>query len=470
MGEGYFELDDARRESARKVPQVLTVSQVNRTVKGVLEEGIGQIWVEGEVSNYRKQASGHQYFTLKDEQSQLQCVMFARPGMWRRDIPLSEGMCVQAKGTLTVYEARGQYQLNVQLIQAGGAGLLQARFEALKRKLAAEGLFENLRKRAVPTFPVVMAIVTSPTGAALQDMLNVLTRRAPWLRLVISPVRVQGEGAAEEIASAIAELNEYSGSLLPKVDVIVVTRGGGSVEDLWAFNEEVVARAIAASNLPVISAIGHEIDFTIADFAADVRAPTPSAAAELVAPDTAELLRRLQERAARLRRCALTQLEQHRQRVTFLARSGLFREPRERLEQAGQRLDLASDGLAIRLRERLLHESQRCVGLLSRLRHHRPDQLLAMRKQEVATMSAQLRQAVVRKLAICQDKAGRLSGTLRLLSPEATLERGYTITTDSNGRLLSTAAAAREIGRLRTQFVDGQVESAVSSAPFPDLP
>lgn len=461
MADQLFDLDDPRRESTRKEPQVLTVTEVNRTVRGVLEEGIGQIWVEGEVSNYRRQASGHQYFTLKDEQCQLSCVLFARPGMWRREVPLSEGMCVQAKGTLTVYEARGQYQLNVQLVQASGAGMLQARFEALKKKLAAEGLFEPSRKRPLPSFPTTVAIVTSPTGAALRDMLNVLARRAPWLRLVISPVRVQGDGAAEEIAAAIAELNAHAGESLPRIDVIVLARGGGSVEDLWEFNEEIVARAIAASELPVVSAIGHEIDFTISDFAADVRAPTPSAAAELVAPDSAELLHRLQERAARLRRCVLLHVERQRQFLTTLARSGLFREPRERLEQAAQRLDFVTDDLDVQLRNRLSREEQRVEGLLARLRHHRPDQLLAMRRQQVTALAAQLQQGIAQRLAQHGEQVRRLADVLRLLSPEATLQRGYSITTSAAGGLLTSAADARKARHLRTRFVDGEVDSEV---------
>ncbi|RYD76231.1 MAG: exodeoxyribonuclease VII large subunit, partial [Verrucomicrobiaceae bacterium] len=223
----------AGAKEARPEPRVLTVSQLTKSVRAALEQSIGQVWVEGEVSNYRKQASGHQYFTLKDEGSQLSCVMFARPGMWRKEVPLADGMCVQARGNLTVYEARGQYQLNVQLVQAGGAGLLQAKFEALKRKLEAEGLFDPERKQSMPPFPTAIGIVTSPTGAALRDMLNILARRAPWMRLIISPVRVQGEGAAEEIAAAVEELNRFEDLGLRPVDIIVVARGGGSAEDLW---------------------------------------------------------------------------------------------------------------------------------------------------------------------------------------------------------------------------------------------
>ncbi|HEV7866032.1 MAG TPA: exodeoxyribonuclease VII large subunit, partial [Chthoniobacteraceae bacterium] len=326
-------------------PRIFSVSEITRSVRNALESQIGTVWVEGEISNYRKQASGHQYFTLKDDGSQLSCVLFQRPGMWRKQVALSDGMCVQVRGALTVYEARGQYQLNVQLVQPAGAGLLQARFEALKRKLDAQGLFGAERKRPLPILPTMLAIVTSPTGAALRDMLNILTRRAPWVRVIVSPVRVQGDGAAEEIANAVEELNRFTEFGLRAVDLIIVARGGGSAEDLWAFNEEVVAHAIAASEIPVMSAVGHEIDFTIADLVADLRAPTPSAAAELAVPDRAELMRRLDGLAALARRHLLLAVEQARARLSWAVRSELFREPQLRTTEAAQRLDGAVNAL-----------------------------------------------------------------------------------------------------------------------------
>ena len=217
-------------------PQVLTVTELTRSIRSFLETEIGQVWVVGEISNYRKQASGHQYFTLKDEKCQLACVRFHRSAQVTQQQPLADGMQVQVRGMLTVYEARGQYQLNVNLVQAAGAGLLQAKFEALKKKLDAEGLFDGARKKTLPAFPAIVGIVTSPTGAAIRDMLNILQRRAPWIRILINPVRVQGEGAAEEIARAVAEFNDHRTNGLPAPDVIVVCRGGGSIEDLWAFN------------------------------------------------------------------------------------------------------------------------------------------------------------------------------------------------------------------------------------------
>src|SRR5438094_5881235 len=274
-----------------KTAKVLTVSELTRSIRGTLETKFGAVWVQGEISNYKLYPSGHQYFTLKDQRAQIGCVIW-RDTMAPLRQPLADGAQVQVYGTVTVFEARGQYQLNVQILQPRGMGVLQAKFEALKRKLEAEGLFDAARKRTLPKFPKRIGIVTSPTGAAIRDMLNVLRRRAPWLQILINPVRVQGSGAAQEIAVAIRELASPSENFAP-VDLIVLTRGGGSMEDLWEFNEEIVARAIADLAVPIVSAIGHEIDFTIADFVADLRAPTPSAAAELIVPDIVDLRRHI---------------------------------------------------------------------------------------------------------------------------------------------------------------------------------
>ena len=235
---------------ARDEPRVYSVTEITRAVRGILEEQVGVVWVEGEISNYRKQASGHQYFTLKDSGSQLSCVLFARPGAWRKQVPLADGMQVQVRGAITVYEARGQYQLNVHLVQAGGAGLLQAKFEALKRKLEAEGLFDPARKRGIPKFPGAITLITSPTGAAVRDIINVLRRRNAGLALRVLPAAVQGAAAPAEIAAQIERANRYDLG-----DVLIVGRGGGSLEDLLAFSDEAVVRAVAASRIPVISAV-----------------------------------------------------------------------------------------------------------------------------------------------------------------------------------------------------------------------
>ena len=446
-------------------PRVLTVSELTRSVRSVLEAEIGVVWVEGEISNYRKQPSGHQYFTLKDAQSQLACVWFARGGLRSKQTALADGMEVQVRGTLTVYEARGQYQLNVQAVQAGGAGLLQAKFEALKRKLEAEGLFDAERKRPLPKFPTAIGIVTSPTGAALRDVLNILARRAPWVRVVISPVRVQGDGAAEEIAAAIAELNRFEGFGLPPGDVILVGRGGGSVEDLWEFNEEVVARAIAASMIPVVSAVGHEIDFTIADFAADLRAPTPSAAAELIVPDTGTVLHQLARSRGQLLRAVAGVLGREKNRLDFLTRSALFREPQNRLAEAAQRTDLAMDALTREAQNRLGTTRQRIAELSAALRQHRPDQLLAIRLQQLGAIRGRLAEQFRQSFHGHGERLQSLSQMLRVLSPEATLSRGYSITQRENGEVVHSAEVVEVGAVIVTRLKDGRVRSTVLDKP-----
>src|SRR6059036_1616733 len=272
--------------------KIFTVSELTRNIRTTLEAKFGAVWLQGEISNHKLHPSGHQYFTLKDQRAQISCVIW-RDTMAPLRQPLADGAQVQVYGTVTVYETRGQYQLSVQILQPRGVGLLQAKFEALKRELDAEGLFAPERKRPLPKFPRRIGIVTSPSGAAIRDMLNVLHRRAPWLQILINPVRVQGTGAAQEIAVAIRELASPSDRFAP-LDLIVATRGGGSIEDLWEFNEEIVARAIFNSTVPIVSAVGHEIDFTICDFVADLRAPTPSAAAELIVPDIVDLQRQIE--------------------------------------------------------------------------------------------------------------------------------------------------------------------------------
>lgn len=440
-------------------PRVFSVSELTRSVRKVIESQVGTVWVEGEISNLRKQASGHQYFVLKDATSQLSCVLFARGGAWRKEVALSDGMQVQVRGTMTVYEARGQYQLNVQLVQAGGAGLLQARFEALKRKLEAEGLFDADRKRPLPAFPKAVGIVTSPTGAALRDMLNILGRRAPWLRVVVSPVRVQGEGAAGEIAAAIAELNRFAEFGLEPVDVIVIGRGGGSVEDLWAFNEEEVARAVAASAIPVVSAVGHEIDFTIADFAADLRAPTPSAAAELIAPDSAGLLARLAQVREQMTRRLQGEVGQSRTRLAVLTGGALFREPRNRLNAAMQRLDLAAENLRRRIQERVAQIRQEVAGQLARVRQHRPDQALALQRQRLEVFAGRLGLRLPQEIALKRQRLEGAAARLRLLAPDAVLARGYSLTTLADGTLVASTAVVPSGAKLLTRVSDGIIAS-----------
>ncbi len=313
--------------------QVVSVTDITRQIKVSLEQRYPRVWIQGEISNFKQHTSGHLYFTMKDEGAQISATM------WRSRVAgllfsPEDGMKVIARGGITVYPPRGSYQIDVEQLTPVGIGELQIAFERLKQKLAAEGLFDEERKKLLPSFPQRVGLITSETGAALQDMRTVLSRRFPCLDVLLLSVRVQGAGASEEIAQALRDMNEYG-----KVDVIIVGRGGGSLEDLWAFNEEVVARAIAASRIPVVSAVGHEIDFTIADFVADLRAPTPSAAAELIVPDRLELLEVIRNNEYTMRQSLAQMIGTNRERVRSLIASYAFNRPRDLIREFMQRID-----------------------------------------------------------------------------------------------------------------------------------
>src|SRR6266404_2490039 len=364
--------------------KVFTVSELTRNIRGTLETKFGAVWVQGEISNYKLHPSGHQYFTLKDQRAQISCVIW-RDTMAPLRKPLADGAQVQVYGTVTVFEARGQYQLNVQILQPRGVGLLQAKFEALKRKLEAEGLFASERKRPLPKFPRRIGIITSPTGAAIRDMLNVLRRRAPWLQILINPVRVQGTGAAQEIAVAIRELATPNENWAI-VDLIVVTRGGGSIEDLWEFNEEIVARTIADVSVPIVSAIGHEIDFTICDFVADLRAPTPSAAAELIVPDIVDLRRRIDELAGCLQKCLRSFLEHQKTRLRFLSERTLARELLKRMHDAQQQIDLSREALHRHVAHQIDYFRKGLLHIAGALQSRSPVRELSLRRNRFADL------------------------------------------------------------------------------------
>ncbi len=443
--------------------KVLTVGELTRSIRGTLETKFSAVWVQGEISNYKLHPSGHQYFTLKDQRAQIACVIFRNtlPPFPR---PLVDGAQVQVFGSVTLFEARGQYQLNVQLLQERGLGLLQAKFEALKRKLQAEGLFETARKRPLPRFPRRIGIVTSPSGAAIRDMLNVLQRRAPALEILISPVRVQGIGAASEIAVAIRELVRPAPDWKP-LDLVVIARGGGSIEDLWEFNEEIVARAIFDSPLPIVSAVGHEVDFTIADFVADLRAPTPSAAAELIVPDTTELLRRLQELSACLDRNLRNFLTQARTRLRFISEKALGRELLQRVRGTQQEIDFARESL-VRNAGRVIAEASALLASRRRaLQAHNPTRELATRRIKLAELQRRLSAAPAHVTEAARQRFAHAEAVLRVLGPEATLKRGYSITTDGDGAILHSADAANTGMRIQTRLLDGTFESEVVSKP-----
>jgi exodeoxyribonuclease VII large subunit len=442
---------------------ILSVSELTRVVREILEGRIGEVWVEGEISNLRKQSSGHYYFTLKDDRAQIACVMFARSYGAQSKIPLSDGMQVQAYGLVTVYEARGQYQLIVQLVQPRGQGLLQAKFEALKRKLHAEGLFDNERKRALPKFPRRVALVTSSSGAALHDMLNILKRRSPWLSILICPVRVQGEGAAAEISEMIDFISLRAAAL--KVDLMVVGRGGGSLEDLWQFNEESVARSIYRSRIPIVSAVGHEIDFTIADFVADLRAPTPSAAAELIVPDIFALQGELVSRRSALDRLIRQALEIRRMHVRRVSEARYFREPRRLIVERQQRVDQLEMQIWEIWKRILQQRRSKIEKTAVFLSAFRPERWLLAKRGEVAGLEMRLRRIAASKLDFHKNRLAEIANFLRMLGPRQTLERGYSITLDGNGNVVRSIRALRVGDQIRTKLAEGDLTSVVQELP-----
>lgn len=421
----------------QKESKALSVTQLVRKMKRAIESGVGKLWIEGEVSNLKKQASGHWYFSLKDEGSQIQCAIFNARRKEGSEA-LEDGSKVKLFADATIYEARGQLQLIVEQVETSGLGDLQAKFEALKRKLLAEGLFDQSSKVALPVFPRIIGIVTSPTGAAIQDILNVLKRRAPWVQPVLFPVRVQGKGVEHEIASAIQMLNQPMSYGYPSCDLIIVGRGGGSIEDLWAFNEEVVARAIFASAIPIISAVGHEIDFTIADFVADMRAPTPSAAAELAVPDASELKLLLDNAKKRMTRTLIHAL----------------REPSQRIDQ---------------LRESLL---QIAVSSLLTCKHHyrelalkhdnlHPRKILERRYEKTVELRRAFVHLTQRQISDRSLKLENLQSLIRTLGPDTAFKRGFSITMAEDGTIIRSLNETQSGMRLRTKLIDGEISSTI---------
>ncbi len=405
--------DDTPASPGSTAESAYTIADLTGYIREILEENVGEVWVTGEISNFRNPGSGHLYFTLKDLTATLSAVMF-RGDASRVGFALKDGLAVLARGRITVYEARGQYQIQVLQLRPRGQGSLQEEFEALKRKLAAEGLFESDRKRALPFFPETIGIVTSLQGAVLQDFTKILKRRAPGIRILVHGVRVQGDGAAAEIAEAIAAFNREQ-----NVEVIVVARGGGSLEDLWQFNTETVARAIAASELPTISAVGHETDFTIADFVADLRAPTPSAAAELVSREWQEWRDEIAALRQRMERAVQGMLRERRARWEQLRQSYVFREPRRVIGQMQQRVDDLTDLLRSNLRRNVEDRRHQLDKVLLRWSAVDPRQTIAHRKEQLTQWEARL----------------------RALGPTATLQRGYALVLDEKGKIIREANA-----------------------------
>ncbi|MDD4869788.1 MAG: exodeoxyribonuclease VII large subunit [Kiritimatiellae bacterium] len=419
----------SKNDKGRKV---FSVSELTRLIKTVLEETFGAVWVEGEVSNLRRPSSGHYYFTIKDASAQISAVLFRGNQMGLKFQP-KDGTLVRVFGQISVYEKSGNYQIIVRQMEEGGKGSLQAQFEALKERLQKEGLFDASRKKQIPMLPQHVGIVTSPTGAAIRDILNILKRRFPNLHLLLAPVKVQGEGAAEEIATAIDLLNEMGG-----LDVLIVGRGGGSLEDLWAFNEEIVARAIARSRLPVISAVGHEIDFTISDFVADLRAPTPSAAAELVVGRKDAFEDMLKEMSRRLVKSLEGSVLRLKNRLVAAGSSYVFKEPANMARHYRQKID----GLMVRV-EHEIH------GRLRETQQMLDDYSLRM-----------VHEVKIRRQNSLQD-VKRLTMQLKALNPLAVLNRGYSITRNSKGGIIRSVDDVRTGQRVTTRLARGTFESEV---------
>lgn len=411
---------------------VFSVTELTRRLRAVIEDEIGAVWVEGEISNLSRPASGHVYFTLKDSNAQINAVLFRREALSMGGL-LAEGRQVRVFGALTVYERAGRYQVIVRIVEEGGEGALRAAFEALKKKLQAEGLFDSERKRPLPRLVRHVGVVTSPTGAAIRDILNVLTRRFPNIRVTIAPVPVQGTGAAEKIATAIDDLNR-----VPGIEALIVGRGGGSVEDLQPFNEETVARAIARSDVPVISAVGHEIDVTISDFVADVRAPTPSAAAEIVVDRKAAFQESLLGLSGRLVRTLRESALQAQNRLLRVRERLAAHDPRRRLET--ERNKLAQYRLRIR---------------------HGTERNLSQTAQRLDEAMTDLTRITERRTRDARQRLETARARLLAYDPMAVLRRGYSLTTDIEGRILQSAHELRPGQPVRTRLAKGVFEAEV---------
>ncbi len=445
---------------------ILSISQLNATARQLLESGLGSVWLEGEVSNLARPASGHWYFSLKDASAQVRCAMFRTRSQLVR-FPVRDGLRVLARGRVSLYEARGEFQVVVEHLEEAGEGALRRRFEELKRKLLAEGLFESDRKRPLPGLPRRIGVVTSPTGAALRDVLHILRRRFPAIPVLVYPVAVQGESAAREIVQALQLAGRRA-----ECDVIIVARGGGTLEDLMAFNEETVARAIAACPIPVICGVGHETDVTIADFVADERAPTPSAAAERAVPDRAEYLRACIALERNLAACMRRRLQSLgaalRQQERGLARA----HPGARLRQHAQRLDELETRLARAVRLRVVRDEARLASARALLASCSPARRIDDLRRRFDVAGRRLPMAARRRLQHSRQRWEHAARTLHAVSPLATLERGYAIVVDAvNSRVVTDASQLTRGRRIEARLARGSVQAEVTdvrNSPAPE--
>lgn len=445
------------RRSNNSIPSpadIYTITRLNREVRLVLEDVFPTIWVQGEISNLAKPASGHLYFTLKDNAAQVRCAMFKNRQSGLRFDP-ENGMQVLAKANIGLYEGRGEYQLIIESLEPAGAGALQLAFEALKQKLSAEGLFDEKYKKPLPVFPENIGIITSATGAAVRDVLSILKRRYPFGNVIVYPVPVQGKGAAKKIADAI-KLADYRN----ECDVLILARGGGSLEDLWAFNEEIVARSIFDITTPIVSGIGHEIDFTIADFVADQRAATPSAAAELISPDTIEVIAQLKHREEQLIRSQKQTVNNYQRHVEFLSKQ--LPHPKQRLIELIQRTDEYSIRLKHQVEKQFSIKKISLSEITSRVNELNPAHKVARQIEKVSNLQTQFKKSINLILEKAHSEISTLSHMLDTVSPISTLERGYAIVTDTKtNKIVTNTNHLRTGDQLRIRLSKAEIDSTI---------
>ena len=437
---------------------ILTVAELNSEVNQLLSHGFPLLWVEGELSNLVRPASGHLYFTLKDNKSQIRCAMFRNRNM-KLSIQPENGMKILIRGRVGLYEPRGDYQLIAEHMEDAGVGLLQKQFEALKEKLSKAGLFDQTHKKDLPEYPKRIAIITSPTGAAIRDILHVLERRSPHTPILIYPVSVQGNTSKNEIETAIRRANIEN-----KCDVIILARGGGSIEDLWSFNEENVAKAIYRSEIPIICGVGHEIDFTIADFVADMRAPTPSAAAELITADRDQLLTDVIQTRLWLTQTIQKSLQEKQQKLSWLEARLQLQEPSTRIEQQSQRVDELESRLLQTFNKQLDHKKIKLKDLQSRLLNNNPSKKISQQKASLELKRSQLIQSIKTKIYHCNSCFKIQMAILDSTSPLKTLDRGYAIIKNSTSNKLITSV--RQLNpklEIKIQLKDGEATASIKN-------
>jgi exodeoxyribonuclease VII large subunit len=434
----------------------ITVSELNRRARALLEQGIARLWVEGEISNMARPASGHIYFSLKDESAQVRAAWF-RQRQRGPAIGFKNGDKVLAFGKISLYEPRGDYQLIVEQLEPAGEGVLKQRYEALKRKLQAEGLFDEARKQPLPAFPNRIGVITSPSGAAIRDVITVLRRRFPAIPVVIYPAAVQGDAAPAELIGALETAVRRN-----ECEVLIIGRGGGSLEDLWAFNDEALARAIAACPIPVVSAVGHEVDFTIADFVADVRAPTPSGAAEIVVPNRVDWLHRISSLATRIGRVGERAVQDRAQQLDWLDKRLFAASPASTLRRQHDSLRENGARLVAAMRRKLLELGSESRGLRGELLQHSPALSVQRSIARLGSLHQRLAGSTRDTLSQAEHRVALLARALHGVSPLATLDRGYAIVLDADGRALTDAAKARQGDEIRARLAKGELLASVT--------